>query len=70
MERVIRFRLGGNMEKNIEFSKEWLLDKINKLTFRENIKKTSEMIVIKKVDLYRLVLDVLLLNEECYDELL
>lgn len=58
------------MEKNIEFSKEWLLDKINKLTFRENIKKTSEMIVIKKVDLYRLVLDVLLLNEECYDELL
>ena len=46
------------------------LDKINKLTFRENIKKTSEMIVIKKVDLYRLVLDVLLLNEECYDELL
>lgn len=64
------FGLGGNMEKNIEFSKEWLLDKINKLTFRENIKKTSEMIVIKKVDLYRLVLDVLLLNEECYDELL
>ena len=58
------------MEKNIEFSKEWLLDKINKLTFRENIKKTSEMIAIKKVDLYRLVLDVLLLNEECYDELL
>lgn len=58
------------MEKNIEFSKEWLLDKINKLTFRENIKKTSEMIVIKKVDLYKLVLDVLLLNEECYDELL
>ena len=58
------------MEKNIEFSKEWLLDKINILTFRENIKNTSEMIVIKKVDLYRLVLDVLLLNEECYDELL
>lgn len=58
------------MEKNIEFSKEWLLDKINKLTFRENIKKTSEKIVIKKVDLYKLVLDVLLLNEECYDELL
>lgn len=58
------------MEENIEFSKEWLLDKINKLTFRENIKKASEMIVIKKVDLYKLVLDVLLLNEECYDELL
>lgn len=58
------------MEENIEFSKEWLLDKINKLTFRENIKKTSEKIVIKKVDLYKLVLDVLLLNEECYDELL
>lgn len=58
------------MEKNIEFSKEWLLDKINKLTFRENIKKTSEKIVIKKIDLYKLVLDVLLLNEECYDELL
>ena len=38
--------------------------------FRENIKKTSEKIVIKKVDLYKLVLDVLLLNEECYDELL
>jgi hypothetical protein len=64
------FGLGGNMEENIEFSKEWLLDKINKLTFRENIKKTSEKIVIKKVDLYKLVLDVLLLNEECYDELL
>lgn len=58
------------MEENIEFSKKWLLDKINKLTFRENIKKTSEKIVIKKVDLYKLVLDVLLLNEECYDELL
>lgn len=64
------FGLRGNMEENIEFSKEWLLDKINKLTFRENIKKTSEKIVIKKVDLYKLVLDVLLLNEECYDELL
>lgn len=64
------FRLGGNMKENIEFSKEWLLDQINKLTFRENIRRTSEKIVIKKVDLYKIVLNVLLLNEECYDELL
>lgn len=44
--------------------KEWLKDRINKIEFREKITNKVEKVIIKKKDLYKLVLDVLILNEE------
>ena len=48
---------------NIDFSKDWLLEKIIEADFKEKETGNVEVVTIKKIDLYNLVLKFLKINE-------
>lgn len=52
-----------NLVDNIEFSKDWLTQEIIKTSFRETEKNSIEIIKIRKIDLLKLVLKFIKLNE-------
>lgn len=49
---------------NIDFSKEWLTEEIIKTDLREKKNNSVEIIKIKKIDLLKLVLNFVKLNEK------
>ena len=49
---------------NIDFSKEWLTEEIIKTYLREKKNNSVEIIKIKKIDLLKLVLNFVKLNEK------
>ena len=56
--------MSKDFESNIEFSKEWLTKEIIKTDLKEKKSHTSEIIKIKKIDLLKLVLNFVKLNEK------
>ena len=63
---VFYFIYGGNMLKNIDYSLEWLTEEIIKEDLKEKETKQKTMITISKIDLLKLVVKFIKLNQkEC-----
>ncbi len=52
------------LDKNIEYSKEWIIQEIIKTSVRENKSQMKEVVKIRKIDLLNLVLKFIKLNEQ------
>lgn len=57
---------GGNMLENIDYSLEWLTEEIIKEDMKEKETKQKTMITISKIDLLKLVVKFIKLNQKEY----
>lgn len=63
---VFYFIYGGNMLKNIDYSLEWLTEEIIKEDLKEKETKQKTMITISRMDLLKLVVKFVKLNQKEY----